>query len=120
MTPFISASRFAFNLNRSLAGLLLLLLLSSMTLAQSTTAVDGYTPLGLSPGAPAGSYGLSGFENVNLFNGNLNFSLPLLGVGGRGGASHMVLSPLRSPPTSNTMWQAMWSKPLTVVATRPP
>ena len=38
------------------------------------------------PGAPAGSYGLSGFENISLFTGKLNFSLPFLNIGGRGGA----------------------------------
>jgi hypothetical protein len=31
-------------------------------------ATDGTTPLGLSPGTPTGSYPLSGFDNVNLFN----------------------------------------------------
>ena len=33
----------------------------------ATTATDGSTPLGLQPGAPAGSYPLSGFDNVNLY-----------------------------------------------------
>ncbi|HEV2835742.1 MAG TPA: hypothetical protein VGW58_10520, partial [Pyrinomonadaceae bacterium] len=33
-----------------------------------------------------GSYALSGFENVNLFNGNLNFALPMVNIGGRGEA----------------------------------
>jgi hypothetical protein len=33
-----------------------------------------------------GSYALSGFDNINLYNGNLNFSLPLLNIGGRGTA----------------------------------
>ena len=61
------------------------------TPAQAQTSVtDGSTPLGLSPGAPAGSYPLSGFENVNLFNGNLNFHLPLLVVGGRGSAGYTM------------------------------
>src|SRR6266436_2343156 len=65
-------------------GLVFLLLPVSQARAQSAT--DGMTPSGLSPGAAAGSYGLSGFDNVNLYNGNLNFSMPLLGIGGRGGA----------------------------------
>jgi len=54
--------------------------------AQTTSATDGSTPLGLSPGAPSGSYSLSGSGNVNLYNGNLNFHLPLRGIDGRGGA----------------------------------
>jgi len=52
--------------------------------AQATSTTDGSTPLGLSPGAPAGSYSLSGFESVNPYNGNLNFHLPLAGSKGRG------------------------------------
>src|SRR5688572_18392965 len=59
-----------------------------------TSATDGSTPLGLQPGAPAGSYALSGFDNVNLFNGNLNFQLSLLGIAGRGGAQMPVLLPI--------------------------
>lgn len=53
-------------------------------------ASDGPTPSGLATGAPAGSYSLTDFENVNLFNGNLNFNLPLLKVGGRGSAQSAV------------------------------
>ena len=64
-------------------------LLSSGASAQ-TSNTDGATPAGLSPGAPAGSYSLSGFENVNLYNGNLNVSLPLLPVGGRGSAGYTI------------------------------
>jgi RHS repeat-associated protein len=48
------------------------------------TPFTGSTPRGLEPGAPAGSFPLSGFEQVNLFNGSLHFNLPLLKVGGRG------------------------------------
>lgn len=56
-------------------------------------ATDGTTPLALKPGSPAGSYSLSGFESVNPYNGNLNFSLPLISLTGRGGATFSV--PLR-------------------------
>ena len=49
-----------------------------------TSATDGHTPSGLAPGAPAGSYPLSGFENINPYNGSLNFHFPLVKVGGRG------------------------------------
>ena len=59
--------------------------------ASSTTSA--MTPTGMSPGSPAGSYPLSGFDDVNLFNGNLNIRLPLLTVGGRGSAGYtMTLS----------------------------
>lgn len=68
--------------------------------AQIRSVTDGYTPLGLAPGAPAGSYGLSGFENVNPYNGGLNFSLPIKHVSGRGGASYTIQVPIE------TKWRA--------------
>ncbi len=52
--------------------------------------LDGFTPKALEPGTPAGSFLLSGFESVNLFNGKLNAALPLLDVGGRGDLSHTI------------------------------
>src|SRR5215216_1176527 len=71
----------------ALKALILLALLSFAARAQASNT-DGTTPAGLKPGAPAGSYSLTGFENVNLYNGNLNVSLPLLSVGGRGSAGY--------------------------------
>ena len=73
---------------------IVLALLISQANAQSTYPTDGSTPMGLKPGAPAGSYSLSGFDNINLFNGNLNFRLPLIGIGGRGGAAHSIMLPI--------------------------
>jgi hypothetical protein len=67
-----------------------LMLTAVMAYAQGTSATDGSTPTGMAPGAPAGSYALTGFENVNLFNGHLNFHLPLLQVGGRGSAGYTI------------------------------
>ena len=61
-----------------------------------TSATDGTTPLSLSPGTPAGSYALSGFDNVNLFNGNLNFHLQLLHIGGRGEAQYTMMLPIET------------------------
>ncbi len=70
----------------------LLLVLSAVNVsAQASNPNSGSTPSGLKPGSPAGSYGLSGFDNVNLFNGNLNFHLPLIGVGGRGSAKMQMM-----------------------------
>lgn len=59
-----------------------------------TSVTDGSTPLALSPGAPAGSYALSGFETVNAYNGNLSFRLPLLRIGGRGEAGYTISLPI--------------------------
>jgi RHS repeat-associated protein len=74
--------------------LLLTFMLSFAVAAQTKSATDGSTPLGLQPGAPAGSYALSGFDNVSLYNGNLSFQLSLLGVSGRGGAQMPVMLPI--------------------------
>src|ERR1043166_564361 len=75
--------------------LLLTVLLAGAARAQTTTSTtsvtDGRTPSGLQPGSPAGSYELSGFDNVNLYNGNLSFHLPLLKVGGRGSAGSALM-----------------------------
>ncbi|MFN0113009.1 MAG: RHS repeat domain-containing protein [Blastocatellia bacterium] len=68
---------------------LLLILLPQGVIAQRLGA--GTTLTGNEPGAPAGSYTLSGFDTVNLYNGNLNFHLPLLQIGGRGTAQHTIM-----------------------------
>src|SRR5229473_5817387 len=58
--------------------------------ARAQSSTDGSTPLGISPGAPAGSYPLSDFDTVNLYNGSLNFHLPLVKISGRGGAGYAM------------------------------
>lgn len=62
---------------------------AAVTSAQQAT--DGATPLGLSSGSPAGSYAVSDFESVNLYNGTLSFQMPLLKVAGRGGAGYPAM-----------------------------
>lgn len=76
--------------------LLLAILLAPFMLSHAVAqnAVDATTPPGQSPGAPTGSYALSGFDNVNLFNGHLNFHLPLIKVNGRGGVSFSSALPI--------------------------
>src|SRR5882672_3742768 len=63
--------------------LLALLLSQTVALVVAQSPLDGLIPSGLKPGSPAGSYE-SSMDTVNLFNGNLNFRIPLLTVGGRG------------------------------------
>ncbi len=75
---------------RLFAATLLMAVTAGAATAQTQKVTDGSTPSALTPGAPAGSYSLSGFETVNPYNGGLNFSLPLLTVGGRGGAGYAV------------------------------
>ncbi len=69
-----------------------LLILAESVLADSAT--DATTPPGQAPGAPVGSYALSGFDNVNLFNGHLNFHLLVLSIGGRGEVGYAVTLPI--------------------------
>ena len=66
----------------------------AITAFAQTSITDGKTPTGLTPGAPAGSYPLGDFDNINLFNGNLNFRIPLLKIGGRGSAGYMMTLPI--------------------------
>jgi YD repeat-containing protein len=72
----------------AMAGMALIVRGQEPSFTRSLT--DGSTPPGMAPGAPAGSFPLSGFDTVNLFNGNLNFRLPLLEIGGRGEARYTV------------------------------
>jgi len=55
---------------------------------------NGRDRLALQPGAPAGSYSLSDLDNINPFNGSLNFRLPLLTLGGRGSAGYTMTLPI--------------------------
>lgn len=84
--PIITPVRFARRHLPAFAILLVLLLASSSAAQTRTRADDASMPTGATRGAVAGAYALSGFDIVNLSNGKLNFRLPLLNVGGRGGA----------------------------------
>jgi hypothetical protein len=90
--PRITAYRLTADpLYRLLIVVFLLSLASSSVHSQTTTPTDATTPLALSPGSPASSYAVSGFENVNPYNGNLSFHLPLISVGGRGVSTSSIL-----------------------------
>jgi RHS repeat-associated protein len=78
----ISSHKFTRMTLLALASFGLLYVLCAPALAQGTGG--GMTPPGLAPGKAAGSYAVSGIENVNLYSGNLNFNFPLLKVGSRG------------------------------------
>jgi RHS repeat-associated protein len=68
------------------------LLNANQTLGQtSSSSVKG--------GKAAGTYTLDNFDNINLFNGNLNFNLPLITLNGRGEAGATV------PLTLETRWK---------------
>src|SRR6185312_5861508 len=91
----------SFAMHNAVRILLLVLLLPLATLAQA--GYDGSTPAGLSRGTPAGSYALTGFDNVNLFNGHMNFHLPLVTVGGRKGAGYTIMLPIEQVWTAQVL-----------------
>lgn len=64
----------------------LFLFCGSIFAQQISKTSDGLTTAGLAPGAPAGAYPLSEFEQINLFNGQVTFNLPIVQKG-RGGAN---------------------------------
>jgi len=66
------------------------IVLLSTDVAHAQRATGGTATSAQTPGAPAGSYPLSDFDNVNIFNGNLNFNLPLLSIGGRGSTGYTI------------------------------
>src|SRR6266540_737800 len=64
--------------------LVLTFIASTSVLGQVRTTTDGRTPGDAAGGAPAGSYPLTGFDTINIFNRKLNFFLPLATLQGRG------------------------------------
>ena len=75
---------------------LFVVLFTSIESAKAQNPIHGSTSASQAPGAPAGSYALSGFENVNLYNGHLNFHLPLLSINGRGDSGYTMTLPIES------------------------
>src|SRR5438094_373366 len=90
MAHLIIAPTFGTSLARRLLSASIITLASVICVNAQVSATDSSTPVGMAPGAPAGSYQLGGFDNINFFNGNLNFNLPLLKVGGRGGVQNTI------------------------------
>lgn len=66
--------------------------LTAQTAPQSNT--DGAISPAIEGGNPASSYALSGLDHVNPYNGNLNVTIPLLRIGGRGTAGYTMVLPI--------------------------
>ena len=64
---------------------------------------DGLTPPAIAPGAPMGVEAISNLERINLYNGQLSVSIPLLTVGGRGEAGYTIEAPVGTAPWTITM-----------------
>ncbi len=60
----------------------------SVGIAQTTTIYDGVTPASVAAGSPLGSYSIGDFEDINLFNGTVNFKFPLAKLSGRGNTGY--------------------------------
>ena len=83
-------------------GIVLIMLATTYLASAQTNSTDRNTASGIATGSS--SYALGGFDNINLFNGNLNFKLPLLVVGGRGGAEvSMNLALIQNAGVSSTL-----------------
>lgn len=99
MNYFLMFDRYSDFIKRIACGFLLTLFLVTAASAQQSTtswsATTGTTPASMAPGAPAGSYSLSGFESVALYDRRINFNLPLLHIGGRGAAGFTIQLPLQ-------------------------
>lgn len=73
---------------------LIFLMLPSLALADgnNTSSTDTGTPAALAGGTPPlGSFSGSSFDHINLYNGNLSFTIPLASLVGRGGLSASVV-----------------------------
>lgn len=76
--------------------LLVITVLLSAASSFGQSVLDNGSSVGLAPGVPGGSYSLSDIDNINLFNGNLNLTLPLMKIGGRGEAGMVMSLPIES------------------------
>jgi RHS repeat-associated protein len=95
----VSGQNFGTRLIRAALLICLQASLSVASMAQAETSTNhGGTPAGIAPGAPAGSYALSDFEQINNYNGRLSISLPLLKLGGRGAASYTAALSINARP----------------------
>lgn len=66
--------------------LVILLIIGLLQITFAQNGGVGTTSAGNAPGSPVGSYQLTGIDNINYYNGSLNFTLPITSIGGRGEA----------------------------------
>ncbi len=90
-TTIATQCSFVITINRLVKAIMLLLLSAISSNAQEIPNITyGSMPPAIAPGSPAGSYALSGLDNISLYSGQINLRLPLLQVGGRGGAGYTM------------------------------
>ena len=108
---------FSRTISRSLLSFYVVLLALSLVVQSVQAAGSASSLPGQEPGTPVGSFQISGLDTVNLFNGHLNFRLPLLEIGGRGQAAFSLGLPIdhrwrlmpTSPDTPDTFFPAFIS-----------
>jgi hypothetical protein len=79
--------------------ILFLLLTGSFALRaqdQVYNTVSNWTPASEMSGTPEGSYLISPHEAINMFNGTVNFVVPLHKIEGRGAAGYTMVLPINS------------------------
>lgn len=89
--------------SRSFALALATAVLAVILMPTRNATAQSTAPLARTPGRPAGAYPLSDLDQVNLFSGNVSFSLPLLNAQGRAGSGHGLSM------TLETQWEATFS-----------
>jgi hypothetical protein len=82
-------------LKNILGGLSIIFWLSQNVIAQAPPRAG--VPAAYQGSTAVGSYPLSGLDSINYFNGNLDFNLPLMTLGGRGEASFTMLLTIGQP-----------------------
>lgn len=71
-------------------------IVACLIVLSESSAQHAKSPAGNATGSPAGSYGISEIENINLFSGKLSAAIPIMQVGGRGEASYTMSIPIKS------------------------
>ena len=84
-------------ITRSLKQVVLSCILLALVHTIAHAQNEANTPLGLKAGTPAGTYSLTDIDTVNLFNGQVNVRIPLVGQIGRGQAKSQMSYSWDSP-----------------------
>lgn len=81
----------------TLAGLLTTMGSTGWVQAQIAKSIlDGTTPPAIQASSAAGAWAISDIESINLFSGSAGLRIPLLSVGGRGGAQFRFVLPIET------------------------
>ncbi len=71
-----------------------ILLLASSRLGAQAVSYGGVGDPAAAPGDPASSYALSGLDHVNYYTGQVNLTIPIHSIGGRGTVADNIVIPI--------------------------